>query len=212
MSGWGTLAQVGYNTDIEPLRISLMGGSVASLRRAGTTLAVLAFVAPGVAGQDNDAVRQAYFSAVAEFFGVSRSEVSILGDWRLPTDEIPVVLFLARRAGVSAEALAALRRSGSAWSQLMTRYGVDAGALHLPLPDAAQAGRLQTAYEHYRGLPPARWAEVRLTDQDVVALVNVRILAQTFALSVEEILRRAGPTGTFLELYPRLIRDGEPLD
>ena len=180
-----------------------------SIRRAGTALVFLAMAATSVAAQEDDASRRAYFASVAEFFEISSSEISILGDWRLPADEIPVVLFIAGRAGVSAEALAALRRSGASWAELAERYRVGPGTLHMPLPDTAPAGRLEGAYVQYRELPATRWSEVRLSDGDIVALVNVRVLSETLQLSIEEILRRAGSTGSFVELHARMIRDGQ---
>ena len=179
-----------------------------STARAGIALLLLATAATSVAAQEGDEARQAYFGAVAEFFRVPASEISILGDWRLPSDEIPVVLFIAGRAGVSPEALAALRRSGTSWADLAARYRVGPGALHVPLPDAAPAGRLEGAYTQYRELPAGRWSEIRLSDAHVVALVNVRLLSEALDLSVEEILSRAGATGSFVDLYARLVRDG----
>ena len=54
-----------------------------------------------------------------------------------------------------------------------------------------------------------RWSEVRLSDGDIVALVNVRLLSETLQLSVEEILRQAGSTGSFVELHARMVRDSQ---
>jgi len=182
------------------------GGGVGSKRRAGLAIVFLATAVTNVAAQEGDDARRAYFAAVAEFFRVPASEVSILGDWRLPPDEIPVVLFVAGRAGVSEEALAALRRSGSSWHDLAGRYQVSPGAFHVPLPDDAPAGRLEGAYAKYRETPAARWSEIQLSDADIVALVNVRMLSGTLQLSVEEVLRRAGSTGSFVDLYTEPIR------
>ena len=69
----------------------------------GTTLVVMALasLAQGAAAQDRPDPEAAYLRAVAEFFRVPASEMEIMRDWRLPADEIPVVLFLANRAGVS---------------------------------------------------------------------------------------------------------------
>ena len=176
------------------------------MRRVGLALVLLATAAGNVAAQGGDEARQAYFAAVADFFRVPASEISILGDWPLPADEIPVVLFVAGRAGVSEEALAALRRSGLSWHDLAGRYQVGPGAFHIPLPDDAAAGRLEGAYARYREVPPTQWSEIRLSDADIVALVNVRVLSGALQLSVEEILRRAGATGSFTDLYAEIIR------
>jgi hypothetical protein len=169
-------------------------------------LILLAAAANAVTAQEDEEARQAYFGAVADFFELPRSEISILGDWRLPPDEIPVVLFVAGRAGVSAEALTALRRSGTSWHNLAARYRVDAGAFHIPLRESAQAGRLANAFARYRALPPARWSEIRLSDADIVALVNVRLLSEVLGISLEDVLRRAGEGESFVAVYARMVR------
>lgn len=175
------------------------------IRRAGSAVLLMAVSATGVAGQGaRQAGRDAYFGAVAEFFELPRTEVSILGEWRLADDEIPVVLFMARRAGVSPEALVALRRSGRGWAELARRYRLDAAQFHVPIPDAAPSGVLESAYQRFRSLPPARWSEISLGDGDIVALVNVRVLSQTLGKAPQEVLAAAG-SGSWVDLYARLI-------
>lgn len=174
------------------------------IRRLGVALLALAASAPAGAAQGVEASHEAYFGAVAEFFQLPRSEVAILGEWRLPADEIPVVLFVGRRAGISPEALVALRESGRGWAELASRYRLDASHFHVPLPDGAQAGRLNAAYGQFRSLPPARWGEVTLQDADIVALVNIRILSQTLKRAPEVVLAEAG-TGSWADLYARLM-------
>ncbi|GMV07859.1 MAG: hypothetical protein AMXMBFR53_41340 [Gemmatimonadota bacterium] len=168
-------------------------------------LALLA-VMLGAAGA---AAQEAYFGAVAEFFALPRSEVAILAEWPLPADEIPVVLFLARRAGISPEALVALRDSGRGWSELAGRYRVDASHFHVPLGDGTDARRLDAAYRQFRGLPPGRWGEVSLRDEDIVSLVNLRVLSQTLRRSPDEILAQAG-AGPWADLYARLMGGSRP--
>lgn len=149
---------------------------------------------------------RAYYRAVARFFQIPESEVAILGHWNLPADEIPVVLFVARRAGVSSEALVALRRSGRSWPALATSYGIGANALHVPLRDPGSAGALRPLYERFAATPVAQWASIALSDADVVALVNVRVLSQALGVPADEVARRTGTTASFVELYARLLR------
>lgn len=184
---------------------------VGNIRRALGSLLVLVLVAGATTAAAQEGVataREVYFGAVAEFFQLPRSEVGILGDSRLPVDEIPVVLFVARRAGVSPEALVALRRSGRGWTELAERYGLGAAQFHVPLPDQAFAGVLAAPFERYRALPPNRWSEVTLSDADIVGLVNLRVVAQTLGLSPEAVLREA-TGGAWHEVCARLIREPE---
>lgn len=181
-----------------------------AIRRVGMVLTAAGALWPGgVAGQAAAAGRDAYFGAVAEYFALPAAEVSILGEWRLPDDEIPVVLFLARKAGVSPEAVVALRRSGGGWSELAARYGLGADQFHVALRDGAPAGVLADAYARFRALPAPRWGEVTLSDREVVGLVNLKVLAQTLRRSPEEILVRA-ERGTWVEAYLRFIGDARP--
>lgn len=173
---------------------------------AGALLAA-ALLAPPVAAQEDDAVG-AYFRAVAEFFELPPSEVEILREWRLDREEVPVVLFVAGRTGVSPEALAQLRRSGRPWTELVGRYGLDASHFHVPLPQDAPAHAVADAYAQFRATPASRWREVTLTDRDIVVLVNVRMVAQTLRLPPELVLARQGTTSSFVELYAQLLRRG----
>ncbi len=180
------------------------------LQRVGKTgLFLVALLVPGTATAQVDAARAAYFRAVAEFFGMPAAEVSILSEWSLPADEVPVVLFVARRAGVSPDALVALRRSGSAWAQLVDRYHLGAGHFHVALAASADRGRLGRAYDRFAEVPPDRWGEVRLRDEEIVDLVNLRIVAQTLRMRPGDVLARASGGATWAELYGRLIGDSD---
>ena len=178
--------------------------------RSIRSIVVLAFVSLSLCvaaaeAQDHSDPRDAYFRAVASHFDLPMTEIVILGDWELAPDEIPVVLFVASRAGVSPEALVALRSSGRSWKELAGRYGIGAATLHMPLGARGSAGRLASVYERYGSVPVEEWSSIALTDQEIVALVNVRVLSGALGIRPEEILGRAGPSGSFVDLYQRLI-------
>lgn len=178
-----------------------------SMKRMLAALAAVTVWGVGeVTGQT--AATEAYLGEVAEFFSLPAGEVDILSEWRLPPQEIPVVLFMARRAGVSAEALAQLRRAGRGWSELAERYHLDPTHFHVPLAEDAAAGPLDEAYGQYRALPASRWSEVRLSGNDILILVNVRVIAQSLKRSPEEVLTAYGSTPDFVALYARLAQGG----
>jgi hypothetical protein len=163
-------------------------------------LALLVVMVAPVIAQDSTTARMEYFRAVAGFFSLPPSEIVILGDWDIPADEIPVVLFMARRAGVSPEALVALRDSGQSWADLAGRYRVTAAALHVPVRDDVPAGSLSGVYDQYRSAPVADWGSIVLSDDDIVGLVNVRVISQTLRLPAEHVLGATGSTPTFVQL------------
>lgn len=171
-----------------------------------TALLAASIAVPGIGAQERTAAEDAYFRAVAEFFAMPASEVSILSDWRLAAQEIPVVLFVAHQAGVSPEALVALRRSGKGWGELVARYHLTASQFYVPLPNGASAGVLQGVYDRYRAVPTPSWSEVTLDDGDIVSLVNLRVLSQTLHIGPSQVLEGA-PGGDWVAAYSRLVRE-----
>ena len=176
------------------------------MTRTALLLVLSAAVCPPASAQSGAAAQADYFHAVAGFFSLPPSEIAILGEWDIPDDEIPVVLFMARRAGVSPEALVALRGSGRSWSSLAARYRVTAAALHVPIREEAPAGSLSRVYEQYRSLPVAEWGSIELTDDDFVGLVNVRVISQSLRMPAEHVIGRAGSTPSYVQLYATLKR------
>lgn len=181
---------------------------MAAWTRFGTLLTGLWVAAAPLTAQENPQDREAFFRAVGDFFQVSRAEMDILADWDLPAGEIPVALFVAQRAGVSPEALVALRRSGRSWSRLAAQYHLDASHFHVPLPEGTDAGPLARAYGEYRSRPPSEWSGVPLEDDEIITLVNLRVVSQTLRLPADEVLARAGPAGgSWVRVYRDLLPD-----
>lgn len=149
-----------------------------------------------------------YYRAVGEYFGVGVSEVRILAEWRLPPGEIPVVLLVARRGGVSPDAVVALRRSGRAWADLASRYGVHAGQLHVGLSEGAALGPLERAYGEYESKPSSSWPGIRLDDAEFVALVNLRFLSDHLGRPAGPVLQALIRGGAPPEAYRLLVRGG----
>jgi hypothetical protein len=150
-------------------------------------------------------VREAFFRAVGEHFGVEVEEVGIIGEWDLAPDEVPVVLFLAQKAGVSPDALIGLRRGGRLWQEVAGRFGIEPRDFHLPLPGGVGLGPLAAAYEQFRGTPPQEWSGIRLEDGDVVALVNLRVLSEQTGVPPLTVLTLYTEAGSFMAAYSLLL-------
>ncbi len=174
--------------------------------RSLALLTLLALGAGTSAAQERDPAQVDYFRAVASFFNLPPSEIAILSDWEMPADDIPVVLFMARRAGVSPEALVALHDSGQGWADLADRYRIQPSAFHVPVRDDAPAGKLENAYRHFRSKPVAEWDAIRLSDDEIVSLVNVRVLSQALRLPAERVMAETSGVSSFVQLYERLHR------
>ena len=121
----------------------------------------------------------------------------------------PVIVFPTSRGRFyqyeDSGAVAALRESGRGWTELAQRFGVGANALHIPLRDPASAGVLSAAYQRFAATPMPQWSTMRLEGDEIVALVNVRVLAQSLGVEPDVVARRTGGM-SFVDLYAQFLR------
>jgi hypothetical protein len=155
--------------------------------------------------------RQAYYRAVADHFGVSIDEVEVLAEWGLEPDEVPVVLFVSARAGVSSDALVGMRRSGRGWSAVARRFGLGSRAFHVVLPEGANLGLLSGAYEKFKSNPVRDWDSIELEDLEIVSLVNLKVLSEQVEVPPLRVLQSREEYGSFNAGFMSLL-GSPPLD
>lgn len=153
---------------------------------------------PGAGSPD----QAAFLRAVGEHFGTSQQEVAVLAQWKLAMGEIPVVLFVADRAGVSPDVVISQRLRGEGWMGIASGYSVHAGDFHIPID--GDPGVLAGAYERFSVRPASEWHEVRLSDADVVALVNLRFLSRHLGLPPDRVVGELGGGEGMVEVFVRL--------
>ncbi len=144
----------------------------------------------------------AFLQGVAEYFRVSVEETFVLSQWHLAKDEIPVVLYLAGRGGVSPDVVVAQRSGGKSWFDIASGFGVTAGDFHMEVgPDP---GTLAGVMAEFESRPMSQWSHIRIGDQDLVALVNVRFLSRFLERPPFEIVAAWKRQRSFAEAYGEL--------
>ena len=159
---------------------------------------------PGDGGPD----QAAFLRAVAEHFGTPQQEVAVLAQWKLDMAEIPVVLFVADRAGVSPDVVISQRRRSEGWMAIARGYSVHAGDFHIPID--GDPGILAGAYERFGARPASEWQEVTLSDAEVVALVNVRFLSRHLGLPPDQVVGELDGSEGVVAVFVRLRGGGAP--
>jgi hypothetical protein len=147
---------------------------------------------------------------VSQHFHVPAQEVALLREWGIPPQEVPVVLFVARRSAVSPDVIASRRSGGVGWIDLARQFGLDVPDFHLYLPEDLPLGALEPLYQEFRTLPAHRWRDIHLGDSGIIALVNLRVLSEELNTPAGEVLRVWAETEDFVACHWR-IRGGEGL-
>jgi hypothetical protein len=159
-----------------------------------------------VSGQTRE--ERAFMRSAANHFGVAEGEVAFLAQGGATPDEIPVVLHLARSAGVSAEAILSLRRGGAEWTDLLRRYGMHVGLLYVELREVPSEGALGRAYEAFAARSRSSWQVIRLPDDQVVALVALDFLSEYLDIPPDEVAAELATSLSPVEAYRALLSPG----
>lgn len=189
------------SANIAALLWPLGGRGVLFVRMIAIAVTVALMGWPTWASAQTSPAMEGYLGSVSEHFHVSLEEVRILGEWRLSPDEIPVVLFVATRAGVSPDAVAILRGDGQSWDVVTRRFGLGPGDFHIPFDEDVSQSLLARAYDEFDNRPRSAWGTVRLRDQEIITLVNIHFLSVQMRVSPERILEAVERTKTFVAAH-----------
>lgn len=169
---------------------------------AGGLLILTALIPGSLDAQD--AATQTYLLRAGCHFGAPAGEVEVLARWSVPSEEIPVALFIAGRAGVSPEVVLSLRRGRNSWGDVASRYGVGGGTFHVPLGSDSPGDRLARAYGEFGTRSPREWDAVQLTDAEIVDLVNLRFLTEALGIPATRALQARSSGGSWVAAFTSL--------
>jgi len=129
---------------------------------------------------------QSFHLGMGEYFRVPEKQVHAIHKRKIPHDEIPVVLYIARRARVAPEQVVNLRLGGKSWFDISLGYGLRADDFYIS--DAVHYGPpYGKALGHYKNRHRSKWKSIRLDDDDVVNLVNLKFISEHSMSSPSEI-------------------------
>jgi hypothetical protein len=144
--------------------------------------------------------------AVANYYHVPEREVIVIRERRIPDDEIPVALFIARHAGVPWTRVVDMRLRGDSWWNISVRFGLAPEVYYVPVvvTPGPPYGR---ALGHYKKKHRKEWRTIVLTDADVVNLVELRFLSEHYGVAPERIIELRGRDRDFVAIHAEVRGD-----
>jgi len=149
--------------------------------------------------------------AVANYYQVPEREVIVIRERRIPDDEIPVALFIARHAGVPWTRVVDMRLRGTSWWDISVRLGVSPEVYYVPVAvvSGPPYGR---ALGHYKNKHRKQWSTIVLSDADVVNLVELRFLSDHYHVAPERIIELRGKDRDFVAINYEVRGRGKDSD
>ena len=134
-----------------------------------------------------EGLKSFYFS-ISDYYHVPEKEVVVVRERKIPDEELPVVFFIAARAGVEPKVIVDLRLGGSSWYNISIKYGIYADVYYVPLvvDPGPPYGK---AYGYYKKKPKKEWKKIKLADADIINLVNLRYISEYYDYKPENIVK-----------------------
>jgi hypothetical protein len=157
-------------------------------------IVAVALLAPNTQAQvsagitlDKDGIRS-FHLAIGDHFGVVEKEVAMVVERNVPEEELPVVFFLAKHAGVAPSVIVKLRLSGKSWMEITHRFGltVDIFYVHFDKDPGPPYGN---AWGHFKEKKKSQWKSINLVDVDIVNLVNLKFISERHGYTPTEIVK-----------------------
>ena len=181
------------------LFLTLLILSVACL---GSVTAVNAGGSVGNAMSDaaGDAVG-VFLRSIGDYFSVPQKEVIVVRERNIPDDEIPVIFYLSQQAKVSPSTIMELRLKGMSWQEITNRYGLGPEIFYVPVKENVAVGPpYGHAYGYYKSKPRKEWHKIKLRDDDIVNLVNLKFISGHYNYPAATIIGMRGKNKGFYNI------------
>ncbi len=151
---------------------------------------------------DQDGLK-GFYLAIGDHFQVAAEQIAVARQKRIADEELPVVFFLAKRAGVATDVIIKLRHSGKSWMEITTDFGLNAGIFYVPV-SGNPGPPYGKAYGHFRNRERNDWGNIWLSDDDVVNFVNLRFISEQYEYSPDEVIKMRQNGDDFIDINAKV--------
>lgn len=123
--------------------------------------------------------------SMGQYYGVPERDIVVIRERGIYEEELPVVFFIARMAGVDPGLVADLRMRGMSWMDITYYFGLRPDVYYVPVV----VHRYVPAYGHYRSHPRGTWKRGDLRDRDIVNQVNLKFMSEHHRYAPGKIMR-----------------------
>lgn len=152
-----------------------------------------------------------FFFAVGDYYRIPQREVMIIRERGIPPYEVPVVLFVAKRAHVTPEIIMDLRLLDNPWLYTTIHFGLGPEIFYVPLSVVVRDPPYDKAYGYYRHKPKKDWKTIVLSDEDIINLVNLKFMSEYYAYPPEKIIKMRSEGREFFLINNEIRKEKEKI-
>ena len=150
-----------------------------------------------------------FFLAVGGYYRIPQREVRIIRGRGIPPYEIPVVLFTAKRGHVPPDIIINLRLRENAWLPTALRFGLGPKNFYVPVGVVVIDPPYGKAYGYYKHKPKKEWKTIVLGDDDIINLVNLKLMSEYYGYSPGKIIKMRSRGIEFVSINEEIRKEKE---
>ena len=150
----------------------------------------------------DEGVKEFHLS-IGSHYGIQEKNVVKIKERSIPDDELVVVFFLAKHAGVAPMIIVDLRHKGNSWMDISTKFGLSTEIYYVQF-DSNPGPPYGNAYGHFKNKPKKNWHKITLDDDDIINIVNLKFLTARYKCSPKDVLKLRKQKKSFANINANL--------
>ncbi len=138
--------------------------------------------------------------AVCDHFKVSQDVLEEVRWVGIPDDEVPVVFLVSKHSKLDAVTVASMRARGDNWAALTRTRNVSPEVFYTPVSGYVHSDIYGPIYHKFQSLPKKNWFQIRLTDAEIIDLVNLQFVTKEYDYSMHEVMAQRDAGMSFAQL------------
>jgi len=148
-----------------------------------------------------------FYRSIAHYNNVSEDDVYFIRKKGVADEELPVIFYLASLAGVSPALVADEYKPGNSLLDLTRTFGLNPEIYHYPIKSKVDGPPYGKAYGYYRNKPKKEWKNIKLSNTDIINLVNLRFISDSNGVDPEDVIKRRAGGKTFDLINDDIVKD-----
>lgn len=144
-----------------------------------------------------------FYLAIGDHYRVPEKEIIFVKKKEIPDDDLAVVFYLSHRASVTPSVIIDLRLGGRTWMEITSHFNLTAEIFHVAI-EKASGPPYGKAHGYFKNRNRKEWKSIRLSDSDIINLVNLRFVSEHYGLSPDAVVKMREQGQSFIAINDKV--------
>lgn len=146
-----------------------------------------------------------FYFAIGDFYKVPEKEIIVVRKQGIIDEELPVIFFLAKRAGVHYGQIVKWRvHNRWTWMKIIRKLRLTPEIFYIPFETPVNTGVYAKIYGYYKQ-PKNKWKFINLTDDEIIHCVNLHFISGYHGLKPVEVIKMRNAGKNFVKINKEVI-------